>query len=196
MAEHRDFGLPMRQPEGIDLGSTLRGPTGTDAMTTNPIGASAGSRGTTSGYGFTGQPSQNFGGSCGMSNQGITLQPPPISGVQAGIPSCGTAGQPPTNAGVCGGISPDQRVAAQPTLAAYEAAGNFPPGLSMPEGVVDQPLSTQDLSLLVKFLATLGDLPKLDLGPTHDRAERLQIWKHAVKMLLQTIRPVVVEWWM
>ena len=56
-------------------------------------------------------------------------------------------------------------------------------------------MSAQELNLLVKFLQTMGELPKLEYGPPHDRAERLQMWKLAVETILKTTRPVVVRYW-
>ena len=74
------------------------------------------------------------------------------------------------------------------------ADNNFPPGLS-PMGV-DQAFTTQELSLLVKFFQTMGELPKLEYGSPADRAERLQMWKLAMETTLATTRPVVVEHWL
>ena len=97
------------------------------------------------------------------------------------FPDCGITGQAPANVGAFSGTPSDQRDVAQPTVATYGVARNFPPGLSLPEGEVDQPLSPQDLNLLVKFLQTMGDLPKLELGAPRERAERLQMWKLAMR---------------
>ena len=52
-----------------------------------------------------------------------------------------------------------------------------------------------ELNVLLKFLQTLGDLPKIDLGEPASRGERLAVWRTAVEAQLRTTRKVVMEWW-
>ena len=48
-----------------------------------------------------------------------------------------------------------------------------------------------ELNVLLKFLQTLGDLPKIDLGEPASRGERLAVWRTAVEAQLRTTRKVV-----
>ena len=52
-----------------------------------------------------------------------------------------------------------------------------------------------ELNVLLKFLQTLGDLPKIELGEPASRGERLAVWRTAVEAQLRTTRRVVMEWW-
>ena len=52
-----------------------------------------------------------------------------------------------------------------------------------------------ELNVLLKFLQTLGDLRKIDLGEPTSRGERLAVWRTAVEAQLCTTRKVVMEWW-
>ena len=52
-----------------------------------------------------------------------------------------------------------------------------------------------ELNVLLKFLQTLGDLPKIDFGEPASRGERLAVWRTAVEAQLRTTRRVVMEWW-
>ena len=52
-----------------------------------------------------------------------------------------------------------------------------------------------ELNVLLKFLQTLGDLPKIDLGEPASRGERLAVWRTAGEAQLRTTRKVVMEWW-
>ena len=56
-------------------------------------------------------------------------------------------------------------------------------------------ISVAELNVLLKFLQTLGDLPKIDLGEPASRGERLAVWRTAVEAQLRTTRRVVMEWW-
>ena len=49
--------------------------------------------------------------------------------------------------------------------------------------------------MVLKFLTSIPELPKLDLGAPDTRQHRLEEWRHAVVMLLQPTIPMVMEWW-
>ena len=56
-------------------------------------------------------------------------------------------------------------------------------------------LPVAELNVLLKFLQTLGDLPKIELGEPASRGERLAVWRTAVEAQLRTTRKVVMDWW-
>ena len=56
-------------------------------------------------------------------------------------------------------------------------------------------LPVAELNVLLKFLQTLGDLPKIELGDPASRGERLVVWRTAVEAQLRTTRKVVMDWW-
>ena len=66
-----------------------------------------------------------------------------------------------------------------------------PPGLDQ----LDEDLSTAELNLLIKFLNSMGDLPKVEIGDVNARGERLMLWRVAMEEQLKTTRRVVVDWW-
>ena len=53
----------------------------------------------------------------------------------------------------------------------------------------------QELTLLLKFFASMGELPKIEVGSPDTRGERLRLWFSAVETQLATTRKVVSEWW-
>ena len=65
-----------------------------------------------------------------------------------------------------------------------------PPGFALEE---ELPIS--EINLLVKFLNSMGDLPRIEIGEAHGRGERLKMWQVAMETQLKTTRRVVVEWW-
>ena len=71
-------------------------------------------------------------------------------------------------------------------LVAVDAAG---------DESLQRELPTAELNVLLKFLQTLGDLPKIEIGDGSTRGERLAVWKTAVEAQLRTTRRVVMEWW-
>ena len=112
-----------------------------------------------------------------------------------GAAGCGFQGHVPAFPGVCTGSASDQRTGAVPaaTGAALNQGLSSPPGLPTTE--LDQQMNPQELSLLMKFFQTMGELPKLEYGSPSDRAERLQMWKLAMETTLRTTRPVVLQYW-
>ena len=70
-----------------------------------------------------------------------------------------------------------------------------PTALAMSGPTMRKELPVAELTVLLKFLQTLGDLPKVDLGEPATRGERLAVWKTAVEAQLRTTRKVVMEWW-
>lgn len=52
-----------------------------------------------------------------------------------------------------------------------------------------------ELSLLIKFLNGMGDLPRINVGDAHNRGERLTMWRIAMETQLKSTRRVVVDWW-
>ena len=103
-------------------------------------------------------------------------------------------GQASHNAAILSGPTPDQRVATQAhPITGTTIPTNFLTGLPMVDE--DQPLSTQELNLLIKLLQTVGDFPKLDYGSSSNRAERLRNWKHAMQVMLAGTRPIVLKYW-
>ena len=56
-------------------------------------------------------------------------------------------------------------------------------------------MTVAELNVLLKFLGTLGDLPKIELGDTTTRGERLGLWRAAMDAQLKTTRRVVTTWW-
>ena len=68
-----------------------------------------------------------------------------------------------------------------------------PPGLSH-RAAAREP-STGDMNLLLKFLGQMGDLPKLDLGGSEGRGEKLVLWRVALETQLRSACPLVVGWW-
>ena len=68
---------------------------------------------------------------------------------------------------------------------------------SMPAGsaLLQEELPAGEVSLLIKFLQSMGDLPTYSLGDPSTRGERLLLWKVGVETVLRTTRRVVIEWW-
>ena len=66
-----------------------------------------------------------------------------------------------------------------------------PPGLEE----LDEELSVGELNLLIKFLQSMGSLPRIEVGEPHNRGERLTLWRLAMETQLKTTRRVVVDWW-
>ena len=80
-----------------------------------------------------------------------------------------------------------------PTL---QMLGDGAHGVGSPPGLeLEEELSMSELNLLVKFLNSMGDLPRIDIGDAHDRGERLTLWRVAMETQLKTTRRVVVDWW-
>ena len=59
----------------------------------------------------------------------------------------------------------------------------------------EEELSSQELNLLVKLLTAMPDLPKIDMGESGHRGEKLKMWKVSMRTQLQATRPVVEDWW-
>ena len=84
-----------------------------------------------------------------------------------------------------------------PGLEQPAQAGRYPdtgpPGLPQPAGA--RTPSTEELSLLLKSLKSVGEVPAFDLGGPEGRGERLQKWRVELEMQLRSARPLVAEWW-
>ena len=48
---------------------------------------------------------------------------------------------------------------------------------------------------MMKFLNAMPELPKIDVGDSATRGERLHLWLANVKTQLKSTRPIVVSWW-
>ena len=60
---------------------------------------------------------------------------------------------------------------------------------------MNEELPIAELNVLLKFLQTLGALPKIELGDASTRGETLAVWRTAVEGQLRTTRQVVMDWW-
>ena len=71
------------------------------------------------------------------------------------------------------------------------------PGSGLPEGSasLNVELTVPELGMLVKFLQSMAELPKIEMGEPSTRSERLRMWQAAVSLLLDGTRPEVVDWW-
>ena len=76
-----------------------------------------------------------------------------------------------------------------PGTAAAPTAAGHPPGL----GQLDEELNTEELSLLIKLLTAMGELPRTEIGDPGSRGERLTLWRVAMDAQLKTTRRVVVD---
>ena len=65
-----------------------------------------------------------------------------------------------------------------------------PPGLDL-----EEELPIGELNLLIKFLNSMGDLPRIDVGEPSNRGERFTLWRTAIETQLKSTRRVVVDWW-
>ena len=59
----------------------------------------------------------------------------------------------------------------------------------------DVDLGHQELNILMKFLTSMPELPKIEVGDVGTRGEKLQLWLVNMKTQLKATRPCVVSWW-